>query len=166
MVMTQQSHIDWEIDSLCADESLDEPPRKRPTNDDTRSSVSKRIEVISAALKLLNNQDDSLEIDRLSGLSLAHLTGQIREIERNALQLAREEGREEFRVKALLHNLSFKGLLESMSTASSSKWTEDCSTPYIQRISHVRNAPIPQSSTALRSPPKGKSQAVLSSNPT
>ena len=105
---------------LVADESLDEPARKRPARSrPARNNVPIRLERVVDELDMIIAEDSTPTVDRLSGLTLAQMTGQIREIEQTALQLAREEGREEFRVKALLHNLAGNGPLATLSTTHS-----------------------------------------------
>ena len=94
----------WDEDSLCADESLDEPARKRPALLGA-NNVPVRLLQLAAELQVINSENDGTAVSRMQALPLATMTGQIREIEQRALQLARDEGREEFRTKALLNNL-------------------------------------------------------------
>ncbi|KAL1499163.1 hypothetical protein AB1Y20_013674 [Prymnesium parvum] len=136
-------------DSLYANESLDEPPSKRPAIERDKGDVPRRLVRVAAELDSLSAQDDGPTVAHLSGLGLAQMTGQIREIEQTALQLGREEGREEFRVKALLHNLSNKGRLISLATARNEpycKWSAD-SAAYASR-----DAPSAPPSGPQRSP--------------
>ncbi|KAL3899132.1 MAG: hypothetical protein SGPRY_012699, partial [Prymnesium sp.] len=117
----------WGCDSLCADERLDEPPRKRPAR--ASGHVPFRLERVAIELDRLAAHDDHSSLTAGSDLSahaLAEMTRQIREIEKRALQLAREEGREQFRVQALLDNLSYKAPLENHTTSPQTCGPQAC----------------------------------------
>ena len=105
----------WDEDSLCADESLDEPARKRPALLGA-NNVPVRLLQLAAELQVINSENDGTAVSRMQALPLATMTGQIREIEQRALQLARDEGREEFRTKALLNNLSMNDPPDRLTT--------------------------------------------------
>ena len=72
---------------------------------------------VAQRLREIDESDDSTAISMLARMKLPQMTGQIRDVEQRALEIAREEGREEFRVKALMHNLVHHTLPTVIATA-------------------------------------------------
>lgn len=72
---------------------------------DNHHLVPARLVRVAQRLKEMDESDDATTIVSLSRMRLAQMTGQIRNVEQRALELAREEGRDEFRIKALLYNI-------------------------------------------------------------
>ena len=84
---------------------------------ETHHLVPARLVRIAHRLKQLDESDDSSTIQALSRMKLPQMTGQIRDVEQRALELQREEGREEFRVCSLHHNLIHHAVPASVATA-------------------------------------------------
>lgn len=84
---------------------------------DTHHLVPARLVRIAHRLKQLDESDDSNTIQALSRMKLPQMTGQVRDVEQRALELQRAEGREEFRVWALHHNLQHHVVPVSVATA-------------------------------------------------
>ena len=99
-----------EVTSLWYDHEDDTPAS------DTHHLVPARLVRIAHRLKQIDESDDSNTIAALSRMKLPQMTGQIRDVEQRALELQREEGREEFRVKALQHNLVHQSIAPSIAT--------------------------------------------------
>ena len=72
---------------------------------DTHHLVPERLVRVAQLLKEIDDRDDASTVHNLGLMKLPQITGQIRDVEQRALELARDEGREEFRTKALAHNL-------------------------------------------------------------
>ena len=72
---------------------------------DTHHLVPERLVRVAQLLKEIDDRDDASTVHNLGLIKLPQITGQIRDVEQRALELARDEGREEFRTKALAHNL-------------------------------------------------------------
>ena len=96
------SSPDWDVDMLRTDECLNEPVQSVWSG----QRVPPRLAHIAEQAM---RGTSPATIESLAGLSLAEMTGKVREIEQRALQLARDEGRDEFRVKELLQNLAQQG---------------------------------------------------------
>ena len=71
----------------------------------THHLVPARLVHIAHRLKQLDETDDSRTVAALSRMKLPQMTGQIRDVEQRALELQRDEGREEFRIQCLRYNL-------------------------------------------------------------
>ena len=72
---------------------------------DTHHLVPERLVRVAERLKEIDDCDDASTVSALGRMKLPQMTGQIRDVEQRALELARDEGREEFRIKALVYNL-------------------------------------------------------------
>lgn len=67
--------------------------------------VPARLVHVAHRLKQIDESDDTNTIAALGRMKLPQMTGQIRDVEQRALEIQREEGREQFRIKALHLNL-------------------------------------------------------------
>ena len=81
--------------------------------------VPARLVRVAHKLKQIDERDDTNTIGALSRMKLPQMTGQIRDVEQRALEIQREEGREEFRIKALQHNLVHHTVPASVATLRS-----------------------------------------------
>jgi len=72
---------------------------------DTHHLVPERLVRVAQRLQEIDDTDDSSTVSALGRMKLPQMTGQIRDIEQRALELARAEGHEEFRIRALAYNL-------------------------------------------------------------
>lgn len=81
--------------------------------------VPARLVRVAHQLKQLDEADHTKTIATLSRMQLPQMTSQIRDVEQRALEMQREEGREEFRVKALSYNLVNRTIPEKIVTAKS-----------------------------------------------
>ena len=64
---------------------------------ETHHLVPARLVRVAHRLKQIDESDDSSTISALSRMKLPQMTGQIRDVEQRALEIQREEGREEVR---------------------------------------------------------------------
>lgn len=107
---------------LVANEALDESSHAWLDEEDSHQAdihhlVPARLVPVAKRLKEIDECDDSNAMAALSRMKLPQMTGQIRDVEQRALEIAREEGREEFRVMALKHNLINYTLPSAIATA-------------------------------------------------
>ena len=83
--------------------------------------VPARLVRVAHRLKQIDESDDTNTIAALSRMKLPQMTGQIRDVEQRALELNREEGREDFRIKALQHNLTHHSVPPSVMTLTADR---------------------------------------------
>ena len=114
------------LDLTATDEALDAPMEDVHSTSwqdgdegasESHHLVPARLVRVAQQLREIDESDDSTAISMLSRMKLPQMTGQIRDVEQRALEIAREEGREEFRVKALMHNLVHHTLPTVIATA-------------------------------------------------
>jgi len=102
--------MDLSTSELLSTESLeanDESPTVTTFDDSSidRFMVPPRLLHVHKKLEKLDDNNDDESIANLQSMALPQMTGQIRDIEKRALELARDEGREQFRLHALIRNL-------------------------------------------------------------
>ena len=92
-------------DETLSDQMLIEVPaapwEDEGEEDQEHHLVPARLVRVANRLKELDDADDSNTVSALQRMKLPQMTGQIRDVEQRALEIGREEGREE--VRALRH---------------------------------------------------------------